>query len=37
MAKRVGGGAMRIPRVQVNLVSMLKNVKKCDFLGTKLF
>ncbi len=37
MAKKVGGGAMKIPRVQVNLVSMLKNVKKCDFFSTKLF
>jgi hypothetical protein len=25
------------PKIQINHVSMLKNVKKCDFLSTKLF
>lgn len=37
MATKVGGGTMKIPRIQVNLVSMLKNVLKCDSLNTKLF
>jgi hypothetical protein len=37
MAKKVGGGVMKIPRVHVNHVSMLKIINKCDYLGTKLF
>lgn len=37
MAKKARGGTMKIPRIHVNPISMLKNVRKCDSFGTKLF